>query len=921
MNQSIKRPVKFWSFALLLVLSAVACKKDPKQLQYRWSKQAGGLSQDYGKGIAVDAAENSYVTGVFSDSAIFVTDTLTSAGAQDIFLAKFDGTGQLRWAIRAGGLEVDEGHGIAVDAHGNIAIVGSSQREPSARAMAATQTDSADVFIARYDNSGKLLWSKYAGGSGADRGTAIAHDSAGNSYVTGYFQGEAVFGEGEARATILKSAGHTDVFIAKYDANGNLLWARRAGGASADTGFAIATDYPGNCFITGAFQGAVAFGEEASAATMLTSAGAGDVFVARYDSEGNLLWAKSAGGPQLDQGKSLAVDARSNCYVTGQFVQHAIFADKTLNGFDAEDVFVAKYESSGKLQWVKRAGGERQDLGESISMGADNSVYVSGEFTKSASFDDMKLESEDERDIFVAKYDSTGHVVAVSRSGASGIRPGVSAAITASGRSFFTGGFTGETHFGEDTLRAYDGVDIFAAGAYASGSVTESWAAARSDTSILIKWKYNSADEDSFRIKRTIAEQDTQFFLPKNARYYLDTGLLPNTTYSYNVRPMVNAVVTGNYTPITAKTDSLPAMARHTQGLEVDNRGGGADGWSYFNVAGKNLLHDGHLQIWTQLANGDTMVYDGDDGELQSRSAVKRHPYNGRTDEHTADILMHEPVKMWCEIDSSQNDSLIIEQTTYQNTGRAWIAVEWSVQNVGANSRPVKLAFFLDVDADNQNLAKDEGGFEASQKLVYINSTNRKSYVGMALISDPARFENYQISVFQDPRTPDNSAGSAIGERARKNLFAGHNPGPLHQTAGDLSMTLVCNLGVLLPQQSVKVTYAIAAAPTLNDLKILVDDAKVSSACACACFWADLNCDGDYDQKDIEALKAHLPSTRGQAPDSTLRRKVYDSRADLNYNARTKKYCGNGKVDVSDLQTLIWFIVPRQDQSSKIGAR
>lgn len=920
MNQPIEMLSKYWRYVLLIALSAVACKKDPKQLQYRWSKQAGGLAQDYGQGIAVDSTENSYVTGVFSDSAKFGTVTLKSAGAQDIFLAKFDSTGELRWAIRTGGLNADEGHGLAVDASGNIGVVGSSQSKASAREMTAMRAGSDDIFIARYDNSGKLLWSKYAGGNEADRGTAIAQDAAGNSYVTGYFQGEAVFGEGEPRAEILKSAGSTDIFIAKYNTSGNLLWARKAGGASADTGFAVAVDALGNCFVAGAFQDTAVFDSEAREAITVTSAGANDVFIAQYDSAGNLLWARSAGGSQLDQGKSLAVDARSNCYVTGKFSNFAVFENDTLRGFE-EDIFVAKYNARGSLQWVRSAGGRQQDVGESIALEDENSIHVSGEFSNEASFGKIKLKCEAERDIFVVQYDSLGNVVSARKCGTTGIRPGVRNAVTSSGRSLFTGSFTGETNFGENTLRAGAGADIFAAGTFASGSVTESWAAARSNTAILLKWKYNSADEDSFRVERIFAGQVTQRFLPKYSRYYLDTGLLPDTTYSYNVRPMINTVVTGNYTEVKAKTDSIPSMAQHTQGLEVDNRGGGADGWSYFKVSGKNLLYDGHLQIWTRLANGDTMVYDGDDGELRSRSEVKRHPYNGRVDEHMATTTTYEPITMWCQMDSSRKESILVEQLTYQNIGKPLVLAEWSVQNNDTTPRPVKVALFLDVDADNQNLAKDQGGFDKSRKLVYINSGNKRNYVGMALIADTSRFENYQISAFKDPRTPDNSAGSDLGERARKNLFAGRNTGSLFQTAGDLSMTLISNLGTLAPKQSVKITYAIAAAADLNSLNGLIDEAKSVSPCACACFWADLNCDGDYDQKDIEALRSHLPSLKGQSPDSALKRKAYDPRADLNYNLQTKKYCGNGKVDVSDLQTLMWFIVPRQDQASKIGNR
>ena len=203
-----------------------------------WAKRAGGTTSDSGRGIAVDGSGNSYVTGEFFGAATFGpgetnATTLTSAGGDDIFVAKYDASGDLVWAKRAGGIS---------------------------------------VF--------------------GDFGKDIAVDGAGNSYVTGTFNDSATFGPGETNATTLTSAVFDDIFVAKYDATGDLVWAKRAGGTSlfGDSGLGIAVDGAGNSYVTGFFRDSTTFGPGETNATTLTSAGSADIFVAKYDASGDLVW-------------------------------------------------------------------------------------------------------------------------------------------------------------------------------------------------------------------------------------------------------------------------------------------------------------------------------------------------------------------------------------------------------------------------------------------------------------------------------------------------------------------------------------------------------------------------------------------------------------------------------------------------------
>ena len=173
--------------------------------------------------------------------------------------------------------------------------------------------------MAKYDASGALVWAKRVEVTVfcCPVGVGIAVDSAGNSYVTGRFDSSATFGPGETNETTL-TADFVDFFVAKYGASGDLVWARRASGTGHDQGFGIAVDRAGHSYVTGIFQGSVTFGPGETNETTLTSAGFEqlDIFVAKYDAFGALVWAKRAGGTSYDQGNGIALDGAGNSYVT-----------------------------------------------------------------------------------------------------------------------------------------------------------------------------------------------------------------------------------------------------------------------------------------------------------------------------------------------------------------------------------------------------------------------------------------------------------------------------------------------------------------------------------------------------------------------------------------------------------------------------
>ena len=296
-------------------------------------------------------------------------------------------------------------------------------------------------LIYKYSPNGELLWYRQFGGSEHDYGTSISVDNVGNVYVTGQFQGTADFGSFN-----LISTGGMDIFIAKIDSDGNWLWVKHTGSNSDDYGRSISVDNVGNVYVTGSFAGTASFG-----ITTLSSSGSNDIFIAKMDSEGNWLWAEGAGGSSTDVGYSISVDNDGDVYVTGYFEGTADFGNISLSTEGAQDIFVAKIDSSGNWVWAERAGGQTNDYSQSISV-TNNGVYITGNFSTLADFGPYTLSSNDigtnQRDIFIAKLDKNGNWRWAERAGGASGDSGTSITVDNDGDVYVTGYFEGTADFG-----------------------------------------------------------------------------------------------------------------------------------------------------------------------------------------------------------------------------------------------------------------------------------------------------------------------------------------------------------------------------------------------------------------------------------------------------------------------------------------
>ncbi|MPR32838.1 SBBP repeat-containing protein [Salmonirosea aquatica] len=379
---------------------------------------------------------NAHRIAVSPDGSVYINSGPGNR-VSDGNLAKYDKNGNLLWVRVINGAVKDiQGSDLDVDSDGNVYMVGSFDNSANFGSTSLTSYGGLDIFIVKYNSNGDLQWLQQAGGTQNDFGFRIAVDASRNIYISGVADGTAGFGS----LTLNPSSG--GYFIAKYNSSGVAQWVQRAGGAISG----IAVQGSGALYITGSFGGTVNFGS-----IPLTALGGSEVFIAKYTSEGAVLWAKSAGGGQNDTSTSIAVDSGGNTFVTGDFSGTATFGSTTLTSNGITDMFVAKYDINGISLWAKSEGGSSGDSGSSIAVDSDGNAYVTGTgyFTEGT--------------LLLTKYNGNGTVQWSEIAGGTGTKVGSDVALSGGSDVFITGFFTVNAVFGATKLTTYQQHEVFVA--------------------------------------------------------------------------------------------------------------------------------------------------------------------------------------------------------------------------------------------------------------------------------------------------------------------------------------------------------------------------------------------------------------------------------------------------------------------------
>ncbi len=393
-----------------------------------WAKRLDSEDKDgYSNGITTLSDNSIVLTGYFE----WVSgDPPYSTYCSDIIIARYNPDGTLAWVKQVGGYSYSEGRGITSLSDDSIVVTGRFNNsitfgwgEPNETTLTTYgPSNDIDIFIARYNPDGTLAWVKQAGGLSYDFSWNITSLTDNSTVITGSFSDIATFGLGEPNETVLVE-GDSSSFMACYNPDGTLAWAKLA------TGYYITAHSDDSLVVTGSFEGTRTFGEGEPNETVLVSEGhpvlgdGGDIYIALYNPDGTLEWAKRAGGPdrwyQNDGGHGITTLPDNSTVITGWYSKKVTFGEGEPNetvlfADGTQDLFIARYNPDGTLAWVKSAHGTIQYSingvkGLGITTLSDNSIVATGYYAGTATFgvgepNETILKSTSTWEVFIARF-------------------------------------------------------------------------------------------------------------------------------------------------------------------------------------------------------------------------------------------------------------------------------------------------------------------------------------------------------------------------------------------------------------------------------------------------------------------------------------------------------------------------------------
>lgn len=269
-----------------------------------------------------------------------------------------------------------------------------------------TNANFGEVFVAKYDQNGNVIWAVTSSCDGGAGAADIATDTNGNVIITGNFQGSYLILGAYTLYKYPTTYVSTDMFVAKLDPNGNFLWAISNGLEYSESGSAVGVDPWNNIYVAGVFESdSMILG----ATTIYNSATGKEIYLAKFDSQGNATWAKSAAGSYDEYANDLCIDQQGNAVLVGYTSSPTLDFGATQFSTQGIDGYVVKYDSSGANQWSRKITGMYAEWTRGVDVDQQGNLYVTGEaISDTVWFGNLYYESNVMGDAYLTKYDSTG---------------------------------------------------------------------------------------------------------------------------------------------------------------------------------------------------------------------------------------------------------------------------------------------------------------------------------------------------------------------------------------------------------------------------------------------------------------------------------------------------------------------------------
>ena len=393
---------------------------------YTGTGQVWPNGEDRGQACITDAAGNVYMVGTTNSNSDIATvgahqtiyaggDTIGGFSGTDAFLVKFNSSGVRQWATYYGGSEWDYGTSCAIDASGNIYMIGSTSSTSGIATAGAHETTVNDGFLVKFNSSGVRQWGTYFEGNG----NACTTDASGNIYIVGLTNSTSGIATAGAHQTVMSGSG--DAFLVKFNSSGVKQWGTYFGGASSgasgmEKGISCATDALGNVYMVGQTPSTSGIATTGAHQTIY-GGGSCDAFLVKFNSSGVMQSGTYYGGAGVDIGYSCATDATGNVYLAGDTQQEflpassgmtTIGAHQSAYGGGYSDGFLVKFDSNGLRQWGTYYGGSLLDVSFSCATDASGNVYMSGNTQSSSGIATAGAHQTTVNDAFLVSFNSSG---------------------------------------------------------------------------------------------------------------------------------------------------------------------------------------------------------------------------------------------------------------------------------------------------------------------------------------------------------------------------------------------------------------------------------------------------------------------------------------------------------------------------------